>query len=374
MTKSKLSFQIKYLLYLIRKGKFKTLYNYLWVYPLWISYPIRTFLVDKLFRFFNIEPFPPFLEVEVTTFCNLRCKMCEHSYWKEPNRHMTLEQFKHIVDQFPRLKWAGLTGIGESLLNQDFIKMVKYLKETSNPVLEVIDNFFLLNKDFAKEFIKCGVDEMFVSMSGATAGTYEKIMVNSKFETVIQHLKDFDNAKKEQKSLTPILSFHYIVSKENIHEAEKFLDLVNSLGINFYEVYYTPLLHGFDEIKESFLEEFSEDLRQRLEKKAEELNIHIGFNLCSKSAKPRISSCSNWLMPFIFVTGHVIPCCVENEGNRRDAQKGYAFGNVFEQSFRDIWYGERYRKFRKILKENKVPAQCTHCSVYNTHERKNITS
>ena len=66
------------------------------------------------------------MEIEVTTRCNLKCIICEHTYWDEPNRDMSFEQFKGIVDQFPKLKWIGLTGIGESFINKDFMKMLRY--------------------------------------------------------------------------------------------------------------------------------------------------------------------------------------------------------------------------------------------------------
>ena len=37
--------------------------------------------------------------------------------------------------------------------------------------------------------------------------------------------------------------------------------------------------------------------------------------------------------------GDVLPCCFSNE----------VMGNVREQSFRDIWFGERYSDFRQRL-------------------------
>lgn len=161
-------------------------------------------------------------------------------------------------------------------------------------------------------------------------------MDGSNLDIVLKNIKDFAQAKKELNSFTPILSFHYIVSKENIHEAEMFLDLVHSLNIDIFEVYYTPLMHGFEEIKTSFLEEFPEELKQKLEKKARELGIHVGFNLIAKHNKPQIKNCTSWIMPFVFVNGDVIPCCAENEANKRDFQKKHAMGNVFEKNFRDM--------------------------------------
>ena len=61
---------------------------------------------------FRKRMYPQYIEVETTTTCNLKCTICEHTYWDEPNRHMTLEQFKYIIAQFPDLKWMGMTGIG----------------------------------------------------------------------------------------------------------------------------------------------------------------------------------------------------------------------------------------------------------------------
>jgi hypothetical protein len=41
-------------------------------------------------------------------------------------------------------------------------------------------------------------------------------------------------------------------------------------------------------------------------------------------------------------------------------------GNVFEQPFRDIWWGKKYTAFRKQLREGKKPRACNDCCLY-TH-------
>jgi len=69
-------------------------------------------------------------------------------------------------------------------------------------------------------------------------------------------------------------------------------------------------------------------------------------------------------MPFIFVTGHVIPCCAGNEAGRRDFQKETSLGNVFIQSFKEIWKGKKYKALRKMIREGKVPPPCVDCSLY----------
>ncbi|MBA3017812.1 MAG: hypothetical protein FP811_06655, partial [Desulfobacteraceae bacterium] len=40
-------------------------------------------------------------------------------------------------------------------------------------------------------------------------------------------------------------------------------------------------------------------------------------------------------------------------------------GNVFETSFKKIWYGEKYKSLRRQLSRGKVPAPCKDCCLYN---------
>jgi radical SAM protein with 4Fe4S-binding SPASM domain len=71
-------------------------------------------------------------------------------------------------------------------------------------------------------------------------------------------------------------------------------------------------------------------------------------------------------MPFIFVDGTVIPCCAGNEANNRPWQRRFALGNVFQEGFRTIWDGPRYRELRERIWRGQVPDACRQCSVYQT--------
>ena len=363
MDKKKL--YLKYVFYLLRKKRLRKFLNLFTVYPLWLNFKMRGFIVNKLFPAIKYEPYAPFIEIEPTTVCPLRCAMCEHTYWDEPARNMSFKQFKGIVDQLPHLKWIGLTGIGESFSNPDFMQMVEYVSNTSKPIIELVDNFFLLDEKKAEKIIKMGVDIQFISMCGATKETNDKIMKNSSFETVIKNIKDFVRVKKQLGSVTPLLNFHYILFKDNQHEALQFLDLIDSLDAEVFEILYTPLLHGFKEIQHLEMNERDVlELKKKIIEKAKKIGINVSFNESVFEKKPSISQCANWIMPFVFVTGEVIPCCTMNEANNRDYQKKYSIGNVFEQRFRDIWYGSKSTAFKKQIRQGKTPLYCAGCPVY----------
>jgi len=353
--------KLKRLVFLVRNKGVKWTYNYIHFSTLYMT---RNPFLIKLLQW--LEPYPSYIEIEITTKCNLKCIMCEHTYWSEPNRDMSFEDFKKIVDQFPRLKWIGLTGIGESFLNKDFLKMLRYVK-SKGIYIELYDPFYFIDEKIARELIGLGVDKLIASIDGATKETYEKIRVGSDFERVINNVRTLIKLKQEMNSHFPEVEFHYIVSKANFHEMPNYIELVASLtaGNTDNKVFFTRMLHEYEETKNLFVE-IPDEIIKITEKKASELGVDVLWNLNVPRVKPPINRCVAWYMPFIFVTGHVIPCCSGNEANRREFQKATSLGNVFEQSFKDIWYGKKYTDLRRKIRKGEVPPPCVDCCLYDT--------
>ncbi len=320
------------------------------------------FLIRNLIRF---APYPSYIEIEVTTRCNLKCIICERTYWDEPNRDMSFEEFKSIVDQFPKLRWMGLTGIGESFINKDFMKMLRYVK-SRNVFVELYDTFYFIDEKTAKDLIDMGVDKIFISLDAATKETYETIRIGSNFERVINNVKNLHRIKRETGTVFPEVAYHYIVNKYNLREIPQYIDLVHSITQGSAIIQFTRLLHEYKEVKDLFVE-IPDDVIKSAEKKAKDLGIHLVWNLDVPQNKPPINECIEWTMPFIFVTGHVIPCCSGNEAGHRDFQKDTALGNVFEQNFKEIWNGKNYKNLRKMLLNGKTPLQCKNCCIYEVN-------
>jgi len=343
---------------LAKKG-LKWIYNYLYFRHI---YAQRN---PELVKFlFKNRPYPEYIEIETTTCCNLKCNMCEHTYWKEEPKNMTFEQFKYILDQFPRLSYIGLTGIGASYLNPDYEKMVRYVKKKfPSCFLEEFDVFLDLNDERCKEMVNVGVDKIYVSMDAATKETYEKIRVGSNFEKVLENIKRLDKWKKKLNSSTPEIWFHYIISKDNINEIEKYLDLIHQLDIDVGTIQFTRLLHDYPEIKNKFIE-IPDSMKDKIIKKGQELGLAVSWNMNSAENKDPMNLCSIWTMPFIFVDGTVIPCCSLNEQNDREWQRKTSLGNIFKQNMREIWYGEKYTQMLKELESNKCPPNCSRCVLY----------
>lgn len=372
------------LMYLLRKKGVRAAYNFLFC-KLFVKEGeggdgIAFAFIDPLLKLFpgltaKLAPYPYNIEIEITTRCNKKCIICEHTYWSEESRDLTFNEFKWIVDQFPKLKWVNLTGEGDAFLNKDYLKMIKYLKSKDIPVY-LVDSFDLIDEQIAKELVKMGVDGIYVSMDAATKETYEKIKVGCNFERTIANIKKLIEIKKQMKSPLPIICFRYIVTTLNVHEMPKFIELVHSLGGKDAlgknsSVEFASLL-VFDEVKHLFVPKVPDEIWRETLEKARKLGVDVRYAHIGNL--PPMEYCTAWLEPYIMMGGYVLPCCAVLQNNNRDFLRRYSFGNIFEKSFREIWYSERYRRFRRMIpdKKAKVPILCKGCRAFDTRRRERL--
>ena len=352
--------RLRRMIYLIRKQGLKVAYNKMYFYLLWAWIRNHKTLCNIYLKH---TPYPRYIEVEVTTRCNLKCLMCEHTYWNEPNKDMSFDEFKYIVDQFPNLVWIGLTGIGESFVNKDFLQMIEYVK-SKNITVELYDTFYFINRNTSVILINLGIDKILISLDAATKETYEKIRVGSNFDRVINNVNGLFAQKRIYKSDFPEISFHYIIIKPNIDEVLPYIDLVYSISGTTSPIQFSQSLHNYKEINDLFIE-VPEELISIAELKAKTLGIKIIWSLDVPKIKSPMNECVEWNMPFIFVNGDVIPCCASNESGNRENQKKLKLGNIFETSFKEIWNGELYQELRNGLLNKQIPKQCINCCIYD---------
>lgn len=310
-----------------------------------------------------IAPYPCMIEIETSTCCNLKCNMCEQTYWDIPPENMPFHKFMDIMHQFPKLKWIGLTGIGESLLNPEFLTMCRYVK-LGGTYLEVFDNMTLWDKDVSRAMVNMGLNRLQPSIDGARKRTYESIRVGADFDVVVKNLHDLFLEKERQRSWFPEVSVHYIVQKSNVEEMPEFVSLIRFLARDQpVWVQFTQILTPFEEAKELVCA-VPDRIRDRCEVVAKAARVNLIWNYNTAENKPPLKTCTLWTMPFIFVNGDVMPCCGGNEANNREAQMLTRLGNIFDTPFKEIWQGGRYRDLRAMLRGNWCPIQCVNCPTF----------
>jgi MoaA/NifB/PqqE/SkfB family radical SAM enzyme len=370
-----------HVLQFLKRGKFRRALNLLFTIYLVpggegaMQVAYRLGLSKVMTRWPQLAPVPRNIEIEVTTVCDKKCVFCEHTHWEKGSqdiRHLKFDEFKHIVDQLPNVRWVNLTGEGSAFLNKDYFRMLRYLREKYETSIYLVDHLSDLTKEELDELIDI-VDGIYVSIDGATKETYEKIKVGCSFANVLNNLKYIIQRKKELKQYKPDLNIRYVVVKDNLHEAPVFIDLINSIAtkkdIDVGMINFTGLLF-FDRIKQWYVDKYPQELVEELRKRTKK-GIPFRFEHCVDELNPPPHKCYAWMEPYIMMGGHVLPCCSVLMSNNRPFLRKYAFGNVFEQDFKEIWNSERYRTFRKTITnpDKPVPILCAGCRGFNTKPR-----
>ena len=366
-----LKFYLGQIFYLVRKGKFKNAFNYFWTIA-FTKEDGAALLEWKYRNNPNSVPYPGRIELEVTTVCPLKCEKCEHTFWDEQEKNMTYSQLRHILSQFPKLKAISCSGIGHGFNNPEFPSMLKYIK-SKQLFTQFFDPLLLINEDKAKLLINLGVEKIWMSIDGATKQTYEKQQLGSNFETIVKNVKQLTHLKKEMKSRFPELAFHFIVNKENVHEMPMVIDLIHDMtkqGKNILNVVQFTKMIPFKENKHLSIDKVPESIINETIKRAKGYN-NFRLSFCNSDEKLPISECTAWTVPFITVEGDYYPCCAFTEGNVRNGIRKYLFGNLFKQSFKEIWSSKEMKKLIWDMHNNKVPPVCAFrdCPMYECRSK-----
>ena len=304
---------------------------------------------------------PAFAQIEITTYCNLRCSTCkefedEFGTGANYSRHMKFEGFKQILYKLPYLRWIRLNGVGEPLLNPDLLQMINYATKKGIDV-SFFSNATVLKKDIARKLIESGLKLILFSIDGATPEVFEKIRKGAKFNDVIENINGFVKLAEGLKTGAPNIIVCTTLSTENIKELPGIVKLVSSLGIR--NIIVKKMIPWVESLQDKIV--CQEELM--ILKEARELAKESGINInIGKRLEMRMDNGSQmesnflacdwpWTSTYVSVDGWVTPCCNIFDPRRIN------FGNIFTEEFRTIWNKKEMKEFREELKGG-LPKVC----------------
>jgi radical SAM protein with 4Fe4S-binding SPASM domain len=324
---------------------------------------------------------PDFVQIEPVGQCNLRCTMCAVQYRGDglPGRpaFIDYETFVRLLDQLPNVRELQLQGLGEPLMHPRFFDMVS-LATARGIRVSTNTNLTLLNASRAEKCVTSGLDEIHVSIDGATAQTYERIRVRARFERVLRNLDHLMLARRRFASATPSVRWVVVVMRENLHELADVVRLAHRHGVD--RIFVQHLSHGFEEPQlpqryqplrelvraQSLLGEEPETV-ERCFAAAQQTANELGVELRLPSIRPfehpveaRGSERCSWPWRGAYVTwdGRALPCCMVSTPDRVE------LGNMAESGVEAVWNGAPFQAFRAQLSDADPPDVCRSCSIY----------
>lgn len=149
---------------------------------------------DNWPKTFRVGNFPLFIDLEVTSSCNLKCPFCATTYRKDKIRRGFIDPrlVKKIISEGAG---NGLYGIkfnirGEPLLHPDIAEFVRLAKKAGLIDVYFNTNAALLTDRVSRKLIDAGLDRISVSVEGCNRRSYEKYRVGARFNTLIRNIKN----------------------------------------------------------------------------------------------------------------------------------------------------------------------------------------
>jgi MoaA/NifB/PqqE/SkfB family radical SAM enzyme len=144
---------------------------------------------------------PVELLIELTNACNLACVMCPNAQMKRGRGVMSMDLYRNIIDQAADLNIQNvkLAGMGEPLLDRQIADKIAYAKK-KNICVKMFTNGMLLDRQRSERLIEAGVDEILISIDGATPAVQEAIRKGSSFSRLQTNLRGLNELRQELKA------------------------------------------------------------------------------------------------------------------------------------------------------------------------------
>ncbi|MBR4473926.1 MAG: SPASM domain-containing protein [Oscillospiraceae bacterium] len=323
------------------------------------------------------------LYVEVSSRCNLACKMCfRHSWIGECFGDLDPAVFVRVMDD-PALSGTETVffgGMGEPLVHPALADMAA-LASARGKKVELVTNGTLLSEEKARELLNAGITRIWVSIDELYEN-YGKIQIGSDFGLVLSNLESFNalrHGTDVRLGMTAVVMRDNIASLRRIREfAERFeaddLNLSHIIPNRAEDIEqalwpmcdvaaikavtdtldYSWRFEGFDLGTEIPMFKFSQCYRDLLFPDEESLQDAEFFSWKGKLATRRENWCRFIEEEHCFIRwdGDVSPCMGLLHtsdtwlGDHKRRIRHYSFGNVYEQRLDEIWNCEEYRAFR----------------------------
>src|SRR5574344_1941530 len=273
--------------------------------------------------------------IEPANYCNLNCPQgpTGNGSIKKTPLCLSIKNFKKIINHLlPELTYLNLYFQGEPFLNNDLAEMIQYAHE-ERVFTCVSTNGHFLSKEICEQLKKAKLDKLIICLDGATKDTYETYRKGGDFNTVIEGIKNSVKVK------LPV-EVQCLLLKSNEHEKNDIKRLCKKLGVSkinfkkaqFYDYELMPTK--------------SSDRRYKETEDGKYIPKNAMHNRCQRL----------WSSVVISSGGEILPCCFDKDAS-------HSFGNIFQDSFSNIWLSNKANAFRlNVLKNRSSIPICINCT------------
>jgi len=169
------------------------------------------------------------LRLAIDDSCNLRCPSCRKSmiFHKEGSAYnlgiRLADKINDWLYNYEHPIQVHMGSDGDPFASHVYRHFMEQTPERDNIKYSILTNGLMLKEFHTKvPYVISNLQELGVSIDGATKETYEKLRLGGKWEKILEGLECM--AEQKQKHGFRFI-LHFVVQKDNYHEMEKIIDL-----------------------------------------------------------------------------------------------------------------------------------------------------
>jgi radical SAM protein with 4Fe4S-binding SPASM domain len=302
--------------------------------------------------------YPIYMEVSPSGACNHRCTYCGLDFMEYKKRYLDTDILKKRLMEMGLLGLKSImyAGEGEPFLHKDFEEIILFTKRAGIDV-GITTNGVLL-KEGVSERILGDVAWIKVSVDAATEETYKKIhrAAPQDFKKLVKNMSCAAKIK-EKNNYKCVLGMQILLLPENQHEVVKLSGMAKDLGMDYLVIkpYSQHLFSKTDKYKDIKYDEHLRLSEELAKLSSGKFNVIIRANTMKKWNEGMRGYKCCLALPFwsyIDAGGNVWGCSVYLGDER------FFYGNIYENSFEEIWKGERRSKSLDLVNRKLDISQC----------------
>ncbi|MCU0459519.1 MAG: SPASM domain-containing protein [Bacteroidales bacterium] len=306
------------------------------------SYSVFAYAVNRYAGISVCPPLPPAISIELSSICNLACPECltGTGLTRRRNPFMSFDLAENIASQLRgHVLSAWLSFQGEPMMHPDFFRIAG-LFEGMNPVVSTNGHWF--DRESCIRLAGSPLKKIIISYDGVTPEAYGIYRRGGDHTLVSEGIRRLAEVIRDTGSELKIV-LQFLVHRGNEHETNAAATFARSVGAGFR----VKTMQVLDHTRAGEWAPSGKGMSR----------YYMGDDGAWHHLRSPARGCMRmWTSAVITTDGDVVPCCYDKNGR-------HVMGNLEEQSFREIWRGERYRSFRRMVMKDRNPVDiCSCCS------------
>lgn len=178
------------------------------------------------------KDFPNRIVLEMTSRCNMNCRMCPRQNLKRPKIDFDKDLYLKVIDELDEhgVEGVWLFHLGEPILHPVWKEIMSYVCSKKNlGMIWLSTNGFAFDEDCIDFVLNSGITFLNYSLHGTNTETFSYVSLPQCYENVRNHLEAL-LARKKELGKGPVIHIQMIDQAGTRHNINEFLETFHPTG------------------------------------------------------------------------------------------------------------------------------------------------